>query len=103
MNKIFILNDTNIKGIENIPLIKIIYLENKIDIKKYDALIFTSKNAIYSLNHFNQDWKKIPSYVISNKTKKALIKVNGKLEFIGKSSNGNDFAYELKDILINNL
>lgn len=101
MNNIYILNDKSIEGVENIPLIKIIYLKNKIDIKNYDALIFTSKNGIYSLNSFNQDWKNIPSYVISNKTKEVLLKIGGKLKFTGKSNNGDDFANELIDILSN--
>ena len=101
MKKIFILNDQKIEGVINIPLLNIKYLPQNINVKNYDVLIFTSKNAIYSLNSFNKDWKKIPSYAIAKKTQKIIDEVGGITEFVGKSSHGDEFAHELKDILGN--
>ncbi len=101
MKKIFILNDQKIEGVINIPLLNIKFLPQKINIKHYDALIFTSKNAIYSLNSFNKEWKQIPSYAIAKKTQKIIEEEGGVISFVGKSSHGDGFAHELKDLLAN--
>ena len=89
------------EGVFNIPLLDIHYFPKNIDLHQYNALIFTSKNAIYSLNSFNKEWKSIPSYVIAHKTEKVLIQEGGMVEFVGHSNNGNDFANELKNLLKN--
>ena len=99
MKKIFILNNLKADGVINIPLLEIEYLPQDIDLNKYNALLFTSKNAIYSINSFNKNWKNIPSYAIAPKTKKVIEEEGGIVEFVGKSGHGNDFAHELKDIL----
>ncbi len=88
-----------VDGIINIPLLGIEYLPKDVDLNKYDALIFTSKNAIYSINSFNTHWKKIPSYAIAKKTEAVIEKEGGIVEFVGKTGHGDDFANELKDIL----
>jgi len=92
---IFLLNDKKVKWAKNIPLFKIIYKEKNLDLKKYDALIFTSKNAIKSINKINKEWKYIPSYVISEQTGKLIKDLDGKLEYISKTKHGNEFAYEI--------
>ena len=101
MREIFILNDMQVVGVNNIPLLGIEYLPSNIDLSKYDALLFTSKNAIYSLNSFNSQWKKIPSYAIAKKTQKVIEVNGGVVEFVGNSGHGNDFANELKELLKN--
>ncbi|WP_419769762.1 MAG: uroporphyrinogen-III synthase [Candidatus Marinarcus sp.] len=101
MNSIYILNDMKIDGIKNIPLLGIRYIKNEMDLLQYDALIFTSKNAVYSLDSFNKDWKKVPAYVIASKTAAVIQKEGGNVCFIGKSGHGNDFANELIPLLKN--
>ncbi len=95
MGKIYLLSDLKFDGVENLEVFDIKYLDFDIDLSKYDALIFTSKNAVLSLNHFDKSWKDIPSYVISEKTAKAVEKLSGNLAFIGIKSHGDDFAHEL--------
>ena len=90
-----------VEGVYSIPLLGIEYLPTKVDLSKYDALLFTSKNAIYSLDSFNKNWKKIPSYAIAKKTEKVIMEQGGIVEFVGNSGHGDDFAHELKDILKN--
>lgn len=92
---IFLLNDYKIKWAKNIPLFKIVPHNKKINLKTYDAIIFTSKNAINTIDRLNKDWKNIPSYVISEQTAKLVKDLNGNLQFISKKKHGNDFAYEL--------
>ena len=99
MKKIYLLNEQKHEGIENLEVFQIEYIKSDIDLKKYDALVFTSKNGVKAINSFNQDWKNIPSYAIAQKTANTIMKLGGVVEFIGNSGHGNDFAYELKNVL----
>jgi uroporphyrinogen-III synthase len=101
MSKIYLLNNLKYEGVENLEVFGIDYLESKIDLSKYDALIFTSKNAIYSLDSFNQTWKSIPAYAIAPKTANIINEYEGNLAFTGFSSHGNEFAKELILLLKN--
>lgn len=95
MSKIYLLNNLRYEGIENLNVFGIEYIKSDINLNKYDALIFTSKNAIYSLDSFNKIWQEIPSYAIAPKTANIINKYGGNLEFTGVSSHGNEFAKEL--------
>ncbi|MDN5112021.1 uroporphyrinogen-III synthase [Aliarcobacter butzleri] len=99
MKKIYLLNEQKHEGIENLEVFQIEYIKSDVDLKEYDALVFTSKNGVKAINSFNQDWKNIPSYAIAQKTANTIIKLGGVVEFIGNSGHGNDFAYELKNVL----
>ncbi|RXJ60201.1 uroporphyrinogen-III synthase [Candidatus Marinarcus aquaticus] len=99
MAKIYALNDQIYDGVENIPLLGINYLPKKIDFSSYDALIFTSKNAAYSVDSFNQEWKRVPAYVIAPKTAKEVQKLGGNVVFTGHSGHGQEFANELLKVL----
>lgn len=99
MKKIYLLNEQKHEDVENLEVFQIEYIKSDIDLKKYDALVFTSKNGVKAINSFNQDWKNIPSYAIAQKTANTIIKLGGVVEFIGNSGHGNDFAYELKNVL----
>ncbi|MCT7560819.1 uroporphyrinogen-III synthase [Aliarcobacter butzleri] len=99
MKKIYLLNEQKHEDVENLEVFQIEYIKSDIDLKKYDALVFTSKNGVKAINSFNQDWKNIPSYAIAQKTANTIMKLGGVVEFIGNSGHGNDFAYELKNVL----
>ena len=101
MAKIYLLNNLKYEGIENLEVFGIEYIESKIDLSQYDALIFTSKNAIYSLDSFTKSWQNIPSYAIAPKTANIINEYKGKLVFTGVSSHGNKFAKELIPLLKN--
>ncbi|MAC84926.1 MAG: uroporphyrinogen III synthase [Arcobacter sp.] len=95
MSKIYLLNNLKYEGIENLSVFGIEFLPSDIDLNKYDALIFTSKNAIYSIDSFNKTWQEIPSYAIAPKTANIINEYGGNLQFTGISSHGNEFAKEL--------
>ena len=101
MSKIYLLNNLKYEGIENLEVFGIENIESDIDLSKYDALVFTSKNAVYSIDSFNKEWKKIPAYSIAEKTSNVIIEHNGNLVFTGLSSHGNEFAEELIQVLKN--
>ena len=95
MAKIYLLNNQKFDGVENLEVFEIKSLKYSIDCKAFDALVFTSKNAIYSLEENGIDWKSIPSYLIASKTADIAKESGANIAFIGKSGHGNDFANEL--------
>jgi uroporphyrinogen-III synthase len=99
MAKIYLLSNQKYSNVENLEVFQIEYIKSNIDVLSYDALIFTSKNAVYSLDSFNKNWKKIDSYVIAPKTSQVIEKLGGKVVFTGITSHGNEFAKELIDLL----
>jgi uroporphyrinogen-III synthase len=96
---IYILSDKHVEYAQNLPFISTVPLKTTMDIKQYDALIFTSKNGVTYLNNLRNDWKNIPAYAMSTQTAKKVKDLKGKLKFIGKSHTGNEFANELLPLL----
>ncbi len=101
MAKTYLLNNQKFDGVINLEVFKIEYIPSSLDLKKYDALIITSKNAIYSLSSFNKDWKNIPCYAIAKKTADVILKNGGRVEYTSSSGYGDDFAKELMDKIKN--
>ena len=101
MPKIYLLNDQKYLDVENLEVFQIEYIKSEIDLSKYDALIFTSKNAIYSLDSFNENWKKLDSFAIAPKTANIIKEMGGKVVFTGITSHGDEFAQELITLLKN--
>ena len=99
MAKIYLLSNQKYSNVENLEVFHIEYIKSDINLSSYDALIFTSKNAIYSLDSFNKDWKNIDSYAIAPKTAQIIKELNGKVVFTGITSHGNEFAQELITLL----
>jgi uroporphyrinogen-III synthase len=98
---IYILNEKKVKWAKNLPVFSIQPIEQKVDLSTYDALVFTSKNAIYAIDHLDKTWKKKPAYVIAPQTAKIVKHLKGTLKFSGKEKHGNGFAHELKEKLKN--
>jgi len=92
---IYLLNDTKIKFAKNIPLFEIKYIKQRVEFHKYDAIIFSSKNAVLAIESMNKEWRKVPSYAISEQTAKLVRDMGGHLKFAGKTRHGDEFAYEL--------
>jgi len=96
---IYILSEKDVKHAKNLPLIKTEVACSSVELDKYDALVFTSKNGVTHLNSINNEWKNIPAYAISTQTAKQIKELGGKLAFIGTKKHGNEFAHELIDKL----
>ena len=47
MSKIYLLNEQKFDGVENLEVFEIEYLKFDLDLKKYDALVFTSKMLFF--------------------------------------------------------
>ena len=72
-------NQKKYSDVENLEVFHIEYIKSDIDLSSYDALILLQKNAVYSLDSFNKDWKNIDSYVIAPKTSQIVEKLGGKV------------------------
>ena len=92
---IYILSDKKVKWAKNLPVFEIETIQQDIDLSDYDALIFTSKNAIYALDSMDKTWKKKPAYVIAPETAKIVKHLKGTLKFVGKEKHGDQFALEI--------
>lgn len=95
MAKIYLLNNQKFPEVENLEVFKVQSLKIDIDLKPYNALIFTSKSAIFALEDNKLDWKNIPSYLIAPATSKVAELLGVNIVFTGSSGHGNDFAQEL--------
>lgn len=96
---IYTLGDKKVLNAKSLPVYKINYIENNIDFSKYDAIVFTSKNSVMSVDSFNKEWRNIPAYAIASETAKTVRRLGGKLKFVGITKHGNEFAHELLDEL----
>lgn len=85
--------------VNNLPLIEINFLDVQIDLSKYEALIFSSKNALKALAKTNTSWQELPSYCIGEGTAKEVKKLGGKVEYVAKKSYGDEFAQEIGELL----
>ncbi len=92
---IYILSDKKVKWAKNLPVFEIQPIKQDVDFSNYDALIFTSKNAIYALDAIDKTWKKKPAYVIAPQTAKIVRHLKGTLKFVGKEKHGDEFALEI--------
>lgn len=94
-----------IEGVKCIITNRIEFLPITHTLDGINALIFTSKYAIYSLiesashNQHLKKWKSIPSFVISPESAKILYQHNSLVEFVGKKGEGEAFAHEISHLL----
>ncbi|MCW8954195.1 MAG: uroporphyrinogen-III synthase [Sulfurimonas sp.] len=96
---IYLLNDAKVKFAKNIPLFEIKYIKQNINFSDYDALVFSSKNGVLATENIGKEWRKVPSYAISEQTAKLIKDFGGHLKYAGKQRHGDEFAYELLDEL----
>ncbi|MDR2342419.1 MAG: uroporphyrinogen-III synthase, partial [Campylobacteraceae bacterium] len=68
MLEIYLLNDAKYDGVKNIGVFEIKYLNPKFTQKKYNAVIFTSKNGVLGIDKIYKEWTKLPAYSIGKGT-----------------------------------
>lgn len=81
------------------------YYPLELDLTPFNALIFTSKNAVFSLLETLKNSPKlkmlqnIPAYALSEPTAKTLQDHHFKTAFIGEKAHGKEFAKEIIPLL----
>ena len=96
---IYVLNDNKVRYAKNLPVIKTEIIQTDVDLTKYDALIFSSKNGVKYIDQLAPEWKKLPAYAISAQTAKEIKNLGGKVAFVSKEKHGDEFAHELLTLL----
>jgi uroporphyrinogen-III synthase len=94
--KIYLLNSDKFENIQNLPVIKINFFKQEIDFDLYDALIFTSKNAVRAIDKIDKSWVEKEIYSIGQGTSKEIKRYNVNPIYTAKNSYGNLFADEIK-------
>ncbi|GHS88895.1 hypothetical protein FACS189487_08110 [Campylobacterota bacterium] len=92
MREAVILSPTYIDQAINLPVIDIVFYDENIELSKFDAVIFTSKQAIYAIDRLTNEWKNLKIFSIGGETSKAAIELGASIEFEAEKSYGDLFA-----------
>ena len=98
---IYVLSEKKFIGAKNLPVIKIKFFDFKIDLSSFDVLIFTSKNAVEAIDRVDKTWKNKKIYSIGSETTKTIREKNADVVYTAKKFYGDDFAIEIKNMLLN--
>ncbi len=105
MREIVWVHSQRIAPYKTLILNELYYYPLELDLTPFNALIFTSKNAVFSLlETLNNNPKlkmlqNIPAYALSEPTAKTLQDHHFKTAFIGKKAHGKEFAKEIIPLL----
>lgn len=95
---IYLFSNTPKKGVKHIKIIDINFL-HPLKFPDFNAIVFTSKNAVKALSSLHVEWKNTPCYAIGKPTAEEVLKHGGVVQYIGKNSHAQEFAKEIKPLL----
>lgn len=93
---IYLLSPLQKEGVYSLPMIDFETVFQEIDLKKYDILLFTSKQAVKTMDSLDPNWIDIPTICIGEATSKIISSKNGKILYQPKNFYAKDLA---KDII----
>lgn len=105
MREIVWVHSQRIAPYKTLVLNELRYYPLELDLTPFNALIFTSKNAVFSLLETLNNSPKlkmlqnIPAYALSEPTAKTLQDHHFKTAFIGEKAHGKEFAKEIIPLL----
>jgi len=76
---IYLLSPIAAKDIIHLPMISFSILDVDIDFSEYDLLMFTSKQAVKSIEQINPEWKTVPCLAIGESTAKMIMSLGGEV------------------------
>jgi uroporphyrinogen-III synthase len=79
----------------HLPMIDFSLIETKLDLNKYDTLLFTSKQAVKSIEILNPEWKKIPCLAIGAATANQIESLGGKVLYQPKTFYGKVLSQDI--------
>ncbi len=97
--KIYITSSKSFEDVISLPLLEISFFDEKIDFLDYEAIIFTSQNAIKACEKISKSWREIESYPIGLKTHELALNYNAKSSDLFFSSDGIEFANKVAETL----
>ncbi len=93
---IYLLSPLKKEGTISLPMIAFSLVVDKIDFSSCDTLMFTSKQAVISVNSIDERWKNYPSIAIGNATKKQIEALEGNVIYTPKAFYGEVLARDIK-------
>lgn len=101
MSNIYLLSNQKHKDTKSLSVIDIKYLKTTITCKNYEAIIFTSKNAVLATEQLDKDWKNLEIYSIGKGTSRAITDLGARVFYESSSAYGDEFAKEIAQKLKN--
>ncbi|MCF6201840.1 MAG: uroporphyrinogen-III synthase, partial [Hydrogenimonas sp.] len=96
--KIYLLSPTPAEGAVHLPMIEFKTIDQQIDFKYYDALIFTSKQGVIALDEITKgEWRETPAAAIGEMTAKEIKSRGGKVLYVASKAYGETLAKELRE------
>ncbi|MBN2963635.1 uroporphyrinogen-III synthase [Sulfurospirillum sp. T05] len=92
---IYLLGTTSHPGVKHLGVIRVRFLPLSFSCDSFDAVIFTSKNAIAALEASKISWHHLPVYVIGEGTKRAAKATGARVIHVAKEAYGDAFAKEI--------
>lgn len=92
---IYLLSPSPAKGCLSLPMIRFEPMVESIDLRGYEGLLFTSKQAVKSIDRIAPTWKEIPSFAIGPSTAKMIESLGGIVVYQAKLFYGASVAKEI--------
>ena len=98
----YLFSDQKYEGVKSVPLLETKYLDFRVNLDKFDCIIFTSKKAIIALNRNFIPWQKKKVFCIGKPTAN-FARINGaKMVIEFNALTGRDFAQKILHTYKNN-
>jgi uroporphyrinogen-III synthase len=94
---IYLLSPLKKKGTISLPMISFELVAKSIDFRDCDTLMFTSKQAVVSVDNIDKKWKEYPSIAIGGATKEKIEELGGKVIYYPKKFYGKNLAQDIKE------
>jgi len=91
----YLLSPTKYDGVRNLSMIEFETVATKINFENIDLLLFTSKQAVITVDSINKEWRKIPSIAIGSGMRDGIVSAGGNAIFTSSKFYGNDLAQEI--------
>jgi len=92
---IYLLSPTPKKGTIHLPMIKFSLLDKILDFTKSDLLLFTSSQAVKSMEKLDPEWKRIPCIAIGKSTADTIESFGGQVMYIPSEAYGEVLAADI--------
>ncbi len=98
---IYLLSPTPKEGVLSLPMIEFSQIAQDINFSICDTLMFTSKQAVLTINNIDKRWKNIPSIAIGRATKTQIEQLGGEVIYQPKHFYGEELAKDIEIFFAN--
>ena len=101
MSKIYLCSPKKYKGCEHLPMISFKRVANSLDLAEFDAIIFTSKQAVIYANELSKDWKNKKILAVGKATAKMAKELGATDIYNPKEFYGKELANDIMRLFSN--